>query len=208
MASFCPANCQDEELIANTPEPCELEIRENSVARFAFKLCTVSVPLDIDPGAFKSLVDDGSIVFSSEIANFAPGEPNYQETTVSDCKPPLRTINARELVFEDRIKRVFNENSPGLVNLFGDYAFWQDKVEHTFQLDVMVMYCNGDLVPAMDQNGDWLGVSVTVYLNWERRSQVGKPAVEFKRISLLFDGDPFALYNTPFINVFEAGVSF
>lgn len=208
MASFCPANCEEDELVGNPPEPCELIVRKNSVARFGFKLCNVSVPLDIDPAAFLALYEDGSIVFSSEIANFAPGDPNYQETIVSDCKPAYRSVNSRELVFEDRVKVVLTSGSPAITNLFRDYDFWNDKQEKTFQLDVMAVYCNGDVVAAQDSAGNWLSVNVTAYLNWERASSQGAPAVEFKRISLNFNGDPFALYNKPFINVNDAGIVF
>ncbi len=206
MSAFCPANCADDELIANPPAACTLQIRENSVARFGFKLCSVSVPEDIDPTAFKALVDDGSIVFSSEIANFAPGDPTYQDTVVSDCKPALRTINTRELIFEDRVKVESIVASPGVSNLFLDYDFWQNKVEATFQMDIMAVYCNGDVVAARDINGNWLSVNITVYLNWERRSTTGAPSIEFKRVSFLFNGDPFALYNKPFINLVDAGI--
>ena len=206
MAAFCPANCEEEELLANPPSACTLEIRKNSVARWGFKLCSVSVPENIDDAAFAALVDDGSIVFSSEIANFAPGDPSYQETVISDCKPSLRTVNTREMVFDDRIKVTIPAVSPAVPNPFGDYAFWQDKVEHTFQLDVMAVYCNGDVVAARDANGGWLSVDVTAYLNWERASSQGAPAIEFKRVSMMFNGDPFALYNVPFINLNDAGI--
>lgn len=206
MSAFCPASCEEEELLANPPAPCLLPVRKNSLARWGFKLCSVSVPENISDAAFKALVDDGSIVFSSEIANFAPGDPSYQETIISDCKPFLRTINTREMVFDDRISVTFPNASPALINYYGDYAFWQDKIEHTFQMDVMAVYCTGDVIACRDINGNFLSVNITVFLNWERANTQGQPAIEFKRVSMVFNGDPFALYNTPFINLNDAGI--
>lgn len=203
---FCPASCAGDDLIRYTTQDCVTKRREKTFARAGFMLCSTDLPDPMDEAAFKALVDSGEIVWSNEVANFAPGDPTTEDVAISDCRTALRIIRGRELVFEDRIAIEVNEGSPAILNKFKDYEWWDDKVMHTFQLRVLLAYCDGDVVAAKDRNGGWLSADVSAYLNWQRSNTQGASSLEFKRISILFNGDPFALYNKPFINLIEAGI--
>lgn len=203
---LCPSSCGDITLIGNPLSDCVIAQRENIVSRLFFYPCSVTLPDPISDVNIKPLFDDRTIVASSELFNVVAGDPDIEEVGISDCRRPIRTITGRELTAEDRIKVEATQGSPGVLNKFFDYDFWLDKQDQQFVLNVMIGYCNGDVIIPVDRNGDPLSVSVLAFLNWQKPTTAGANWVEFKSLSFQFDGDPFGLHIKPAFNWKTAGI--
>lgn len=203
----CPSSCGDIDLIGNPQTDCEVSLRQTTPSRFAFFGCTTTLPDPITDVAIKALFDDGTIVASSELANVEFADPTTEDITISDCKPPLRQIVSREVTFEDRTAISRTAGSPATTDPFFDYDFWQDKLDNQGKLNYMVIYCNGDVKIARDKDGNLLSATMQGWLNYQRPGTAGNKSTEFKRLSILFDGDPLAMYNKPEFNYIEAGIT-
>lgn len=202
----CPSACGDINLIGNPSTDCTTAQRYTSPDRLFFFGCDVDLPDPITNAGMKTLYDSGLIVASSSLANIAFGQPTTEEVVISDCNPPLKIITGRQLTAEDRIKVAITDGSPAISAGYRDYQFWQDKMDQQIKLRVMIGFCNGDVKICRDQDGNYLTVSVLVYLDHQRPSQSGGKFVEFKNITIDFNGDPLALYNVPEWNWITAGI--
>lgn len=202
----CPSTCGDISLIGNPTTDCEVSVRYNNPDRIWFFGCDIDLPEPITNIAMKTMYDNGLLVASSQLGNIAFGAPNVEEIIVSDCSPTLKLITGRQFTAEDRVKIVVDDYSPAINAGYRDYAFWQDKINQQFKLRAMISYCNGDVKIARDQDGNYLTLSVLVYLDYQRPSSNGGKFVEFKNITIDFNGDPLALYNVPEWNWQTAGI--
>lgn len=197
----CPINCVDE-LIANPEDNCILEVRRKTLSRISFFACSTDLPDPITDEAIAELYEQGQIVISSELANLAFGDPTYEDVPISDCRPNLQILTARELTFEDRV--AISIGSP--VNGYFDYDFWQDKISKQANLNFILHYCDGDSVIARNEQGGLLTARITGYLNWQVPTTKGNTNIEFKRLSITFNGDPLGFYNKPEFNLYTAGI--
>lgn len=202
----CSTACGAVDLVGNPTADCVTAQRYTNPDRLFFFGCDVDLPDPVTNIGMKALADSGLIVFSSSLANIAFGQPTTEEVVVSDCNPPLKIITGRQLTAEDRIKISVTDGSPALTANYHDYAFWQDKMDQQFKLRVGIAFCNGDCKIAKDESGNYLTVSVLVYLDHQRPSASGGKFVEFKNITIDFNGDPLALYNVPEFNWINAGI--
>lgn len=202
----CSQACGDITLIGNPTADCKTAQRYNNPDRLVFKGCDVAIPNPETNIAYKALVDAGLIVFSSPLANWAFGAPTTDEVLISDCNPVLPLITGRQVTVEDRIKIEVTDGSPAVTAGFGDYAFWKDKMNQQFNLNVGVSYCNGDVKWAKDSDGNFLTLSVLVFLDYQRPTTNGGKFVEFKNITINFNGDPLDLNNVPTWNWINAGI--
>lgn len=203
----CPSACGPIDLISNPTADCQTAQRYTNPDRLFFFGCDVDLPDPITNIGMKNLVDSGLVVFTSPLANINFGEPTIEEIQISDCNPNLKIITGRQLTAEDRIKISLDDGSPALTAAYKDYEFWQDKQNQQFSLRAGISYCNGDAKIAKDQDGNYLTLSVLVYLNYQRPSQSGGRFVEFKNITIDFNGDPLALTNVPEWNWITAGIT-
>lgn len=203
----CPSACGDITLIGNPTADCTTAQRYENPDRLFFFGCDVELPDPITNIGMKALYDSGLIVASSPLANITFGEPSIEEIQVSDCAPNLKIISGRQLTAEDRIKIALTDGSPATTAGYRDYAFWQDKMDQQTRLRVMLGYCSGDVKIARDQDGNYLTVSVLAYLNYQRPNTSGGRFVEFKNITIDFNGDPLALFNVPEWNWITAGIT-
>lgn len=201
----CPSICGTIDLIGNPQSGCETSIRRKTISRFAFFSCTTDLPEPITNNNIKPLFDDGSIVASSPLANITLSDPQYEDVVVDDCTTPQRVIVSREITFQDRYSVVDNSGSPTTYDNYHDYDFWADKLQHQQKLNYMVIYCDGDVKVARDEDGNLLTASITAYLNQDGGTNGGKK-VEFKQVSINFNGDPLALTNKPEFNLELAGI--
>lgn len=200
----CPSDC-GVLTILDTPDQCQLQPRLNTLAKMGFYPCNVSLPDPLDAVAIETLIADGTIVFSQELANFTVSDPTYQDIQVSGCRPAFRIVSSREVTFEDRVAITLTTTSPVATINYYDYDFWSDKNVKTLSLNALFMYCNGDVVIALDENGSPLSFDLKAILNFEAASTPGGRAIEFKAISAIFNGDPLALTNKPAFNVAPDG---
>lgn len=200
---LCPSACGDIELLSN-PASCITDVRLKTLSRIAFFPCNMSIPDPIE-GNIAPLFDDGTIVVTSELGGFTVNDPTTEDVAVSSCRPPKRVIQTREIVFQDRIKVALTSGSPATTNYYFDYDFWKDKLEHEFNLGMMWIYCDGDVMIPRDANGNILTFSLLGFINWQQPSNQGGAWVEFKQFSMIFQGDPFA-FIAPDFNLEEEGI--
>lgn len=203
----CPSSCGDFTLLGNPEASCTVDIRQKSPSRFFYYPCNVTLPDPITPENIAPLFEDGTIVASSELANFTVNDPATDDVVISDCRPALPVVSSREIIAEDRIRVELTSGSPATTNMYFDYDFWQDKTEHQFQMNAMIAYCDGDVIIPVDINGNPLTFTMLAYLNWQRPATQGGASIEFKRITMRFQGDPFALHIKPSFNWITAGIT-
>lgn len=194
--SLCPAECADFTMVEVHQASCEMTYRKINIRSIGFYKCDTALPSPLTATALADLYTAGGIVFSNELVNVQFGEPTYEERKLSDCRPAFEELVEREITFEDRIKVEITGATP---NLFLDYDFWQDKIEHQANLSYVFVMCNGDLVAPVDDNGFGLQATFRMNLSYEVLSRGG--AIEFKAGSLKFLGDPLAMKYKPVINL-------
>lgn len=206
MAS-CPSSCGDITLIALPKTDCEVKVRQKTLARLGFYGCDVDFPEPLTDAGFKQLVDDGLIVFSSELGNVTWAEPSTEELAISDCRPATTYITGREFTAEDRIAISRTAGSPGVTDEYFDYDFLQDKADKQLQMNYLLVYCDGDVVRPLDRNGNPLGASFFSYISYQRPQTQGGASTEMKMIRIRFQGDPLAYFTAkPIVNLDEAGI--
>lgn len=202
----CPSSCGDLTLITNPQANCETAIRQTTPSRFVFWACSANIPDTINTSNVAALFTNGTFVATSRLANVTWNDPTYEDIQVDDCNPPQQYITSREVTFEDRTAVTDDSDSPAIEDAYHDYDFWQDKLDNQTKLYYGTLYCNGDLKLAKDTAGNYLTARITAYLNYQRPGTGGGLFTEFKRVSILFNGDPLALTNKPVANIETAGV--
>lgn len=202
MGGFCPSACADFTLTEVTKADCEIAYRKINIKSLAFYKCDVKLPSPMTAEAFETLYESGAIVFSNELVNVSISEPVYEERKLSDTRPADQEIVERQITFEDRIKVVIPEvtGSPSTpANLFADYDFWQNKLDHKTSLNYGFVMSNGDFVAPVDENGFGLRASFQMHRNFENLTRGG--AIEIKAGTLTFLGDPLAMKYKPLLNL-------
>lgn len=154
----------------------------------------------------KALFDANLLVFSSALGNIVVGDPQAEDITVDECNAPIKVITTRQITFEDRIAISSSTFSPATNAPYRDYAFWQDKNDQQLALNVMIAYCDGDVIIPLDAAGNPLKASMLVYLSFQKPQQQGGAWVEFKKGEMTFRGDPFSLNTPPSWNYQVAGI--
>ncbi len=196
--SICPTACADFEMVDVKAAACKIEYRKVNIRCLAFYKCDVKLPQPLTPSALEALVTAGAIVFSNELVNVTVADPTYEERKLSDSRPAEQEIVERQITFEDRIKV---ETTGAGANLFLDYDFWQDKLEHRSQLNYAFVMNNGDVVAPVDDYGVGLPATFQMHRNFENLSRGG--AIEIKAGTLTFQGDPLSMKYKPIINLNE-----
>lgn len=202
--ALCPSNCTTT-LIKNPQGACTPIIRDITPSRFVFWPCNVELPDPITSENILPFFEDGSMVVSSETAEIVFAAPTFEEIRVSQCRPALRRISTREVTFRDLIAVTGVTGSPAASTDFFDYAFWQDKVDAGNRLYYGIAFCNGDVRLARNQDGSFMTADMTAFLDYINPTNGGS-STEFKSLSIRFQGDPLALWNTPEFNLITAGV--
>ncbi|MEG0697577.1 MAG: hypothetical protein RR447_10605, partial [Algoriella sp.] len=191
--------CADFQLVDVKAVACRIEYRKVNIRCLAFYKCDVKLPQPLTSTALEALVTAGAIVFSNELVNVTVADPTYEERKLSDSRPAEQEIVERQITFEDRIKVEIPDGASK--NLFVDYDFWQDKLEHKSQLNYAFVMNNGDLVAPVDDYGIGLPATFQMHRNFENLSKGG--AIEIKAGTLTFQGDPLAMKYKPIINLNE-----
>ncbi|MDV7696294.1 hypothetical protein N6B72_05110 [Chryseobacterium soli] len=192
MASINETDCTDFNLVENERD-CVQEEREANIRSIGFYKSSTVLPNPLTEAAIKELVapldptaTPPGLVFSNELANVTLADPQVAERKLSDSRPPVETIESRELTFQDRIGVNVTEASKVI---FKDYEFWKDKKEHQTILNYVLVMSDGRLiVPRQKNSNAGMPASFNVFLNFEAKNQGG--AYEFKQGKLKFLGDP------------------
>lgn len=204
----CPAACNDIELLSNPQAGCELKLREKTLSRIAFFPCSTELPSTL-PGNIAPLFEDGTIVVSMPLANIVVNDPTITEVLIDECSPSDRVIATREITFEDRYAVSNTSGSPAVTDEYWDYKFWQNKNNVRLSLAYMLIYCDGDVVIPKTDTGQYKTANLLVYLSWQKPQTQGGNWIEFKKGSIIFQGDPFAMSTAePAFNMIEEGIPF
>ena len=195
--AICPTACADFDLVEVKSAACKIDYRKVNIRCIGFYKCDVKLPTPMTAVALEALVTDGALVFSNELVNVTVADPTYEERKLSDSRPAEQEIVERQITFEDRIKVEIPEGATK--NLFVDYDFWQNKLDHRNQLNYLFVMANGDLVSPVDDNGVGLPATFQMHRNFENLTRGG--AIEIKAGTLTFQGDPFSMKYKPVINL-------
>ena len=203
----CPASCNSITLLSNPAVGCVTSRREKTLSRIAFFPCSTTLP---DPlaGAIAALFASDTIVASMPLGNIVVNDPNISEVMQDECTPMARKIDTREITFEDRYAVAKQlPTSPATTNEYWDYSFWQNKNDIQTSLAYMLIYCDGDVIIPKTASGQYMTATILVYLSWQKPSTQGGSWVEFKKGSIIFQGDPFAMSGaTPAFNLIDEGI--
>lgn len=198
----CPASCGTINLPEN-PEQCVLQVRYKIPSQIGFYACNTSLPDPLAAEAIEDLIASNSIVFTQPLANFTLNDPTFTDIVITDCAPADRIVTSREFTFQDRVALQLTQGSPGVLNEYADYDFWAAIEGQSLSLNYLIKYCDGDVVIAKDINGNPLSANLKVWLNHDTPA-AGKK-IEFKSGSIIFNGDPLAMFNRPSFNVAADG---
>lgn len=154
-----------------------------------------------------ALFNANQLVFSSALGNIVPADPTTEDITIDECNAALKVIDTRTITFEDRIAINNTTFSPSVDAPYFDYNFWQDKNDQQLQLNVMIAYCDGDVIIPLDGNGNPLKATMLVYLSFQKPQTQGGAWVEFKKGEITFRGDPFSMTTPPSWNYITAGIA-
>lgn len=203
----CPAACGDITLLSNSATGCAPTRREKTLSRIAFFLCSTTLPEPLE-GNIKPLFDSGDIVASMPLANIVLNDPNISEIMMDECSPMDRKTDTREITFEDRFAVTKTlTTSPVTTDAYWDYDFWQDKLNNQTALNYMLIYCDGDVVIPKNPNGSLMKATLFVYLSAQKPTTQGGSWIEFKRGSIIFQGDPWSLTTAkPAFNLNDEGI--
>lgn len=199
---LCLSNCEDINIIPLPPSGCTLSTRNKTISRLAFFLCTTDLADPMTCNALSTIVNAGAMVFTSELANIDVGTPEYEDVVISECRPALQKCVGRTFAFEDRIAIAAPDpnTSPVTTNNFYDYEYWRDKINNQFQLRCGIVTCDGDLIIPRDKAGNLLSVTITGTVNYQKPSTQGGGWVEFKQLSVRWNGDPL-FFQEPIANL-------
>lgn len=203
----CPASCNSITLLGNPAAGCQTSRREKTLSRIAFFPCSTVLP-DPITGSIAALFADDTIVASMPLGNIVVNDPNISEIMQDECTPMARKIDTREITFEDRYAVAKDlPTSPVTSNEYWDYAFWQNKNDVQTSLAYMLIYCDGDVIIPKNAAGQYMTATILVFLSWQKPSTQGGSWVEFKKGSIIFQGDPFAMSGaTPAFNLNDEGI--
>lgn len=201
---LCPASCSDITLLSLPTANCVPSMRRNTPNRIFFFPCSVDLPNPIQ-GNIKPLFEDGTIVYTGTLANIVVNDPNIEEVDMDVCSPNDRIVSTREITFEDRFAISKTEGSPATTNNYFDLDFWQDKISNRFRMRYMIGFCNGDVIVPTDENGAYLEASLFLYRAYQVPANKGQ-WIEFKRGSIIFQGDPFNMTVKPAFNLTTEGI--
>lgn len=203
----CPASCSTVTLLANPTANCVDNLRRKTLSRFMFYPCSMSLPNPVTGAAMKALFDAGTIVATNRLGNIVVADPQTEDVLVDECSAARKIITTRMITCEDRIAVEANSNSPAIDNPYFDYDFWQDKQDQQIVMNVMLAYCDGDVIIPKDKSGNPLSFSMLAHLSWQKPQQQGGAWIEFKKIEMNFLGDPLAMYLKPAFNWITAGIT-
>lgn len=199
----CNDACGELELIDN-PLICNFNPRRKTLSQFGFYACSTSFPSPLTPEGIEALITGGEVVWSNPLSNVTVNDPATEDVNIADCQPASRVLISREITAQDRIAVDVEQGSPLVPAPYWDYDFWKNKSDLKLSLYYLIRYCDGDVVFANGANGLPLTADLLVYLNWDAVNN-GAPRVEFKQVSLIFNGDPLALSNKPLFNIAADG---
>lgn len=202
----CSEACGEVQLIQLPEADCKTSLRYNNPDRLVFKGCDVDLATPETNIDLYTLYQAGKIAISSPLANWGFGAPTVDEINYADCNPTFKLISGRQLTVEDRIKIAITDGSPAVTAPFRDYEFWASVRNQQFNLNFGIAYCNGDIRWARDEEGNWLTMSVLVYVDYQRPSGNGGKFVEFKNITIDANGDFLDLNVVPTSNWITAGI--
>lgn len=148
-----------------------------------------------------ALVTNGDITFTNQLSDLTFNEPDFDAVPISSCIPDRQVIYQRTITGSDRIISSSLEGSPAVETPYYERRRWYEVLQKQGQLGVGVLYCNGDFMPFVDANGNFLTASISAWVNYEAGPSNGALNREMISFSIVFNGDPFGLYNYPTINL-------
>lgn len=196
---YCPADCGEDEIIANQSGDCELLQRVRGIARLWFFNCTVALPSPFTCEALEALVTGGQLAFSSPLANVELADPTFEPVQLADCIPAQQVAVSRVINFQDRIAVTGAEGSPSTPIPFFENDFWADKRNKQAKIRYAIEYCDGSVQVAKDPiTGAYLEASLNVFRSNEvTTSGDTRTTYDFIKGTLAFKGDPLDIGNKP-----------
>lgn len=205
MASICPANCQDTELLPQSTQ-CDLQPRLRGIERFGIFTCDSGLPDPLTCVGLEALVTDSKLSFTNPLAQIDAQDSNFAEIVLSDCLPSIEKVTNRIIAFRDAIKvdiPADSTTSPATAaNPNYNWKWWADKRDIQLSVRYMIIYCNGDVVIPRDEDGNYLTASMRIDVKYENVGTAQAPMMmEYLAIQLNFRGNPIDVAYPPEENV-------
>jgi hypothetical protein len=188
---LCTADCADFTLTPMPAADCEPKLRTRNLDKIGFYLCSETIPEPLDCATLKPMIDSGAIVFTSPLRNVTWDAPEFENIVVSDCMPATQYMTGRKLTVEDAVAVEVQDSSGNVTNPFGDYEFWNGIKKASFNVRVILKYCDGTLEIPKDDKGNPVTLSIVIYRNYEKQGSNTNPLyLELKHVEINFKGDP------------------
>lgn len=198
--AFCPADCENQDVLPNPPGDCELDIREMGIDKIGFFLCDVTLPSPFTCMALETLVQNNQLAFSSPLAEIDVTAPTQEQVRIAQCLPSKFITTERVVNYQDRVKRDIPATTSPVADAQPYYEndFWQDKLDKAERLRYMFVMCDGTVQVARDASGNFMEATLNAYRSFENIG-TGSTVKSITYISgtLTFAGDPFNLSNKP-----------
>lgn len=196
--ALCPSQCANFTLTDIASAACTPSLRLNAIKRIMFYKCDIALPKPLTCANLEPLFTSGAVTVSNLLANVEIGDPTFADRVLSDCLPLAKVVENREVTFEDRL--AVDVDNLGAASPFADWAFWENKRENSLRLNYAFVMCDGSLIiPRSYGNDTGLAATFQVSINYEKLT-TGQGAIEFKKGSILFVGDPFD-FKAPELNL-------
>jgi hypothetical protein len=197
---FCPDQCTTVTL-PTVPVNCQPSVRRKTPARIGFYACSTDLGDPVVAETIETLIASNAIIFSSQLSTVAFGDPTFEEVQVSDCKPPQRFVSSREVTFMDKEALIGTTGSPATPVPYADWDIWNELITKSPSLNMLVMYCDGDVIIPTDAAGVPLSIDIQGWVNYSDPATGGGARTEQKNISIVANGDMLSMANKPSFNI-------
>lgn len=199
--AYCPADCEEQELLPNPPADCELDIREQGIDKIGFFLCDVTLPEPFTCAALETLVTNNQLAFSSPLAEIEVTDPTQEQVRIASCLPPKNITTERIINFQDRVKKDVPAGASPLISPAQPYYendFWSDKLDKAERLRYMLVMCDGTVQVAKDSTGSFMEATLNAFRAYETIGTGGtQKSITYIKGTLTFAGDPLNLSQKP-----------
>jgi hypothetical protein len=193
---MCPPNCTDVELTALGEAGCEPKQRKIGLYKLLMYACSTTLPEPLTCENLLPLLESGAVVATSPLVNVEFADPETEELVLADCLPAIQNVIARTVTFQDKIAIDVPEGASGVPAAipYQDLQFWGNKNKLSLSLRYLFLWCDGVIDKAVDDNGNPMDASLTIFRAFERQGTGGNSyTAEIKKGSIIFKGDPLAL---------------
>lgn len=202
MFSTCNSACVDTQTLTPTSQ-CKTYQRNEVPVRLLLALCTTNFPTgnyddNVLATAIETLITNGEISASFELADFVWGEPTTTTKQYRPRRSPNKTIiTGRQLTAKDF--NATDEDYSGTAFPYFDRDFYKNVVQNKAVKIRGYVTAQGRIYLFLDMNGNFMDYDITWFIGWD--NDVENSSIEFKNYNINFAGDPISNITTPYLDI-------